>query len=159
MKETREERFMKMAIHLSKKGISEDKGGPFGAIIVRGNQILGRGFNQVASRNDPTAHAEIIAIRLACTKLNSIDLQDCEIFSSCEPCPMCFGAIYWAKMKCIYYGNSRNDAATLGFNDSFIYDQIRCFPEHRSIGMKQICYDQAHAVFQMWSIKANKVVY
>ncbi len=121
---TREEKFMEAAIALAEKGIENDEGGPFGCVIVKDDKIIGRGNNKVTSTNDPTAHAEIIAIREACKHLNSFQLEDCEIYTSCEPCPMCLGAIYWARPKVIYYGNTRKDAAKIGFDDSMIYDEI-----------------------------------
>ncbi len=121
---TREEKFMLEAITLSRNGIMNNQGGPFGCVIVKDEEIVGRGNNRVTSSNDPTAHAEIVAIRDACQNLGSFQLDDCEIYTSCEPCPMCLGAIYWARPKIVYYANNRQDAAAIGFDDSMIYDEI-----------------------------------
>ena len=159
MENSREEKFMNIAIELSKRGISGNSGGPFGAVVVKGDKILGKGFNQVASKKDPTAHAEIMAIRAACAKLRTFDLSDCQMYTSCEPCPMCLGAIYWAKINQIYYGNSRENAASIGFDDHFIYKQMCGIPENRSLSMIQISQEQAFAIFKLWNIKPNKVVY
>ncbi len=115
---TREERFMHEAILLSAKGIATGEGGPFGCVVVKGDEIVGRGNNKVTSQNDPTAHAEVVAIRDACKNLQSFQLNDCEIYTSCEPCPMCMGAIYWARPKKVYYANTRHDASAIGFDDS-----------------------------------------
>lgn len=121
---TREEKFMAEAIALSQKGIQSNQGGPFGCVVVKGNDIVGRGNNMVTSTNDPTAHAEVVAIRDACKNLQTFQLDDCEIYTSCEPCPMCLGAIYWARPKVIYYANNREDAAAIGFDDSMIYEEM-----------------------------------
>ena len=121
---TRENKFMQEAIALSKQSLINGTGGPFGCVIVKDNVIVGRGNNQVTATNDPTAHAEIVAIRDACKNLNSFQLEGCEIYTSCEPCPMCLGAIYWARPAVIYYGNTRNDAKEIGFDDSMIYDEV-----------------------------------
>ena len=115
---TREEKFMKEAIELSLSGCTSNEGGPFGCVIVKDDKIVGRGNNKVLGNNDPTAHAEIVAIRDACKNLNSFQLEGCEIYASCEPCPMCLGAIYWARPKVVYYANNRQDAANIGFDDS-----------------------------------------
>ena len=126
---------MLTAIRLAQTGVDAERGGPFGAVIVKDGEIIGEGYNCVTSTNDPTAHAEIVAIRNACQKLNSFQLEDCVIYTSCEPCPMCLGAIYWAKFDKIYYGNSRKDAAKAGFNDDFIYDEIPLPLSERKIKM------------------------
>ncbi len=150
---------MQAAIELSEKGISEEKGGPFGAVVVKDGEIIGRGYNQVAAANDPTAHAEIIAIREACKKLHSFQLTGCEIYTSCEPCPMCIGAIYWARPERVYFANTREDAAAIGFDDSFIYGEIRKPLAERKIKMIRMDREEAQRVFKQWMAKANKIVY
>ncbi len=156
---TREEKFMEAAIALSEKGIENGEGGPFGCVIVKGDKIIGRGNNKVTSTNDPTAHAEIIAIREACKNLDSFQLEDCEIYTSCEPCPMCLGAIYWARPKIIYYGNTRKDAAQIGFDDSMIYDEISSELKSRKIPVINISRKKAQLVFEEWQQKKDKVLY
>jgi tRNA(Arg) A34 adenosine deaminase TadA len=156
---TREEKFMEAAIALAEKGIEHDEGGPFGCVIVKDDQIIGRGNNKVTSTNDPTAHAEIIAIREACKNLNSFQLEDCEIYTSCEPCPMCLGAIYWARPKVIYYGNTRKDAAKIGFDDSMIYDEIGSDLSSRKIPVINICREKANRSFIEWQQKKDKKIY
>ena len=156
---TREEKFMLEAIALSEQGISNNDGGPFGCIIVKGDEIVGRGNNRVTSTNDPTAHAEVVAIRDACQNLNTFQLEDCEIYTSCEPCPMCLGAIYWARPKIIYYANNREDAAAIGFDDSMIYDEISANIEMRKIPIQNLGRDQALKVFELWKNKTDKTAY
>ncbi|HSN08451.1 MAG TPA: nucleoside deaminase [Hanamia sp.] len=156
---TREEKFMESAIALAEKGIEHNEGGPFGCVIVKDDKIIGRGNNKVTSTNDPTAHAEIIAIREACKYLDSFQLQDCEIYTSCEPCPMCLGAIYWARPKVIYYGNTRKDAAKIGFDDSMIYDEIGCDLSSRKIPVINICRKKANRSFIEWQKKKDKKNY
>jgi guanine deaminase len=156
---TREEKFMEAAIALSQKGVENDEGGPFGCVIVKDNTIIGRGNNKVTSTNDPTAHAEIIAIREACKYLHSFQLEDCEIYTSCEPCPMCLGAIYWARPKIIYYGNTRKDAAKIGFDDSVIYDEISTDLTSRKIPVINICRKKANLTFTKWQEKKDKKIY
>ncbi|MEO8819960.1 MAG: nucleoside deaminase [Ginsengibacter sp.] len=154
---TREEKFMNEAILLSETGVENGEGGPFGCVIVRENEIVGRGNNKVLSTNDPTAHAEIIAIREACKNLQTHQLEDCEIFTSCEPCPMCLGAIYWARPKIIYYANTRKDAAEIGFDDSLIYDEINKSLGDRKIPMINIGRKKAEKSFKIWQeIKDKK---
>ena len=121
----RDSYFMQRAIDLAEKGIDSNAGGPFGAVIVKNNKIISEGYNKVTSTNDPTAHAEIIAIKEACKKLNSFQLDDCTIYTSCEPCPMCLGAIYWARPKKVFYACNREDAAMIDFDDQFIYDELK----------------------------------
>ena len=150
---------MQQAVALSEKAMDNDEGGPFGCIIVKNGQIVGRGYNRVTSTNDPTAHAEIVAIRDACGNLNNFQLDDCEIFTSCEPCPMCLGAIYWARPKKIWYANSREDARDAGFDDSFIYDEIGCDLPLRKIPIVQLRNDHAKTVFQKWTQKESKKIY
>lgn len=156
---TREEKFMEEAIVLAEKAVENGEGGPFGCVIVKDDKIIGRGNNKVTSTNDPTAHAEIIAIREACKNLNSFQLEDCEIYASCEPCPMCLGAIYWARPKIIYYGNTRNDAAKIGFDDSMIYDEISSATENRKIPAINLCRKKANRTFTEWEQKSNKIMY
>jgi guanine deaminase len=156
---TREEKFMHEAIALSQKGILLNHGGPFGCIIVKGDEIVGRGNNQVTSTNDPTAHAEVVAIRDACKKLNSFQLDECEVYSSCEPCPMCLGAIYWARPKKIYYANNRQDAARIGFDDSMIYDEMSAKIDERKIPIISLGRDEALKVFEEWMRKEDKTAY
>ncbi len=150
--------FMERAVELSLKGSSEGKGGPFGAVIVKNGKIIGEAYNQVTSTNDPTAHAEVMAIRDACKNLNSFDLTDCEIYTSCEPCPMCLGAIYWSKVVKIYYGNSREDAKKTGFDDAFIYDEIPLPLSERKIEMIQLGQKEALKVFEMWDVNEKKII-
>jgi len=156
---TREQKFMAEAITLSQNGIRNNDGGPFGCIIVKGEEIIGRGNNRVTSTNDPTAHAEVVAIRDACKNLGSFQLEDCEIYTSCEPCPMCLGAIYWANPKVIYYANSRTDAANIGFSDAMIYDEINKPLTDRMIPIIALMRDEALEIFKEWQNKEDKIVY
>ena len=156
---TREERFMLEAIKLSRSGMENKDGGPFGCIIVKGDEIIGRGWNKVIVENDPTAHAEVTAIRDACATLNSFQLEGCELYTSCEPCPMCMGAIYWARPDRIYYANTRYDAANIGFDDSMIYKELTCTIEERKICMEHINREAAVKVFEEWRDKPDKTVY
>lgn len=153
------EHFMSLAIELSIRKMSENAGGPFGAIVVKDGQVISEGFNQVTSTNDPTAHAEMVAIRAACTKLNTFQLTECEIYTSCEPCPMCLGAIYWARPRAVYYANTRQDAASIGFDDQFIYDELPLPIDKRSIVMTQMMRDEAIKAFEIWQKKNDKVEY
>ncbi|HQV77220.1 MAG TPA: nucleoside deaminase [Chitinophagales bacterium] len=152
-------KFMLRAIELSEIGMQDGKGGPFGCVIVKNNEIVGEGFNQVTSSNDPTAHAEIVAIRNACKNLNSFQLEGCEIYTSCEPCPMCLGAIYWARPTKIYFANTREDAKSIGFDDAFIYDEIPLEIKDRRIPMIAIGREEANLVFEDWKNKINKMEY
>jgi tRNA(Arg) A34 adenosine deaminase TadA len=156
---TREEKFMIEAIALSLNGIKQNDGGPFGCIIVKGEEVVGRGNNKVTSLNDPTAHAEIVAIRDACKNLNTFQLDDCEIYTSCEPCPMCLGAIYWARPKVIYYANTRQDAANIGFDDSMIYEEMNTEAGKRKIPVIQLGRDNAIKIFSEWEGKEDKMKY
>jgi tRNA(Arg) A34 adenosine deaminase TadA len=156
---SRELKFMQMAIDLSRKGMLEGKGGPFGCIIVKNDTIIGKGCNSVTAHNDPTAHAEIVAIRDACDRLKDFQLTDCEIYSSCEPCPMCLGAIYWARPAIVYFANTRNDATGIGFDDSFIYDELQLPIKHRVIRTIQLQIPDALKVFEEWTQKPDKVDY
>lgn len=153
------ETFMREAIRLSKEKMEAGFGGPFGAVIVRNNEIIARGFNNVLTSNDPTAHAEVDAIRKACQALGDFQLTDCELYTSCEPCPMCLGAIYWARLKKVYFGNTRQDAAAIGFDDNFIYNEINLLPAERHIPMLQLLPQEAKAAFMTWQQKENKQTY
>lgn len=156
---TREHQFMLEAIRLSRQGMLQGDGGPFGCVIVKGEEIVGRGWNKVLSSNDPTAHAEVVAIRDACSRLGVFQLEDCEIYTSCEPCPMCLGAIYWARPKKLYYANSRYDAAAAGFDDAFIYEEMPLPLERRKIATVCVCRDEALPVFNEWKEKQDKTSY
>ena len=147
------------AIRLSQYGMSLNEGGPFGSVIVLNGEIIGRGNNKVTSTNDPTAHAEVVALRDACSRLNAFELPDCEIYASCEPCPMCLGAIYWAKLKRIYYACSRKDAADIGFSDDIIYREISLDLPERAIPIEQVMRDEALKVFSEWMLKPDKINY
>ncbi|HEX6913879.1 MAG TPA: nucleoside deaminase [Chitinophagaceae bacterium] len=156
---TREQKFIREAIDLSRKGMTGNQGGPFGCIVVKGDEIVGRGNNQVTSTNDPTAHAEIVAIRDACRNLGTFQLEGCEIYTSCEPCPMCMGAIYWARPEKVYYANTRADAAGIGFDDSLIYDELALPMDQRRIAIVCIGRDEALKVFEEWNLKTDKIAY
>jgi tRNA(Arg) A34 adenosine deaminase TadA len=150
---------MARAIALSLENVRTGAGGPFAAVVVKDGEIIAEGANAVTTTNDPTAHAEVVAIREACRKLNSFDLQGCEIYTSCEPCPMCLGAIYWARPARVYFANSAADAAQAGFDDAFIYQEIgRPHPE-RAIPMIQLAQDGALAAFRVWQEKEDKIRY
>lgn len=155
----REKQFMLLAVEESAKGMLAGHGGPFGCVIVKGDEIVGRGHNRVLIGNDPTAHAEVVAIRDACSKLQTFQLDDCEIYCSCEPCPMCFGAIYWARPAKIFYANTKQDAASIGFDDQFIYDQLEIPMHERKIPLISIKMDEAWAVFENWQRKNDKTQY
>ncbi|MBG0781300.1 MAG: nucleoside deaminase [Bacteroidales bacterium] len=155
----RHEYFMKMAIDLAASNLESGDGGPFGAVVVRNGEIVGKGSNQVTSTNDPTAHAEVVAIRDACKNLNSFQLEDCEIYASCEPCPMCLGAIYWARAKKLYFAASREDASMAGFDDSYIYEQVPLKPEKRDLKTVQLMKQQAVKVFELWTENELKIPY
>jgi tRNA(Arg) A34 adenosine deaminase TadA len=156
---TREEKFMQEAILLSRKGVENNEGGPFGCVIVKGDKIIGRGNNKVTSTNDPTAHAEITAIRDACNNIGSFQLEDCEIYSSSEPCPMCLGAIYWSRPKKVYFANTRKDAAMIGFDDALIYDEMNTPLVERKIPIHELGREEALKVFQEWKEKSDKSLY
>ncbi|MBC7851735.1 MAG: nucleoside deaminase [Chitinophagaceae bacterium] len=155
----REAKFMNRAIELSRKGMSENQGGPFGCVIVKGDKIIGEGFNQVTATNDPTAHAEIVAIRNACANLSHFQLDGCELYTSCEPCPMCMGAIYWARPEKVYYANTRADAEAIGFDDSMIYQEFELPADQRKIILTCIGRDAAQLVFKEWQAKGNRTLY
>jgi guanine deaminase len=151
--------FMARAIRLSIENVNSGRGGPFGAVIVRDDDVVAEGANQVTSTKDPTAHAEILAIRAACATLGAFDLHGCEIYTSCEPCPMCLGAIYWARLSRVYFANTSADASSNGFDDSLIYREIPLPLAQRAIPMIQMMREQALAAFQAWQEKPNKIVY
>ena len=150
--------YMQKAIELSIKNI-HNIGGPFGCVIVKNNKIISEGVNGVTQNNDPTAHAEIVAIRNACKKLNTFDLSGCELYTSCEPCPMCLSAIYWSHLDIVYYGNSRENAAEIEFDDKFIYDEMKKDIDERKIPLKQILKDEAIKAFNLWAQTENKTKY
>lgn len=154
---TREE-LMREAIRLSEDNV-RNGGGPFGAVIARDGEIVGTGTNRVTPDCDPTAHAEVNAIRAAASRLGTFDLSGCEIYSSCEPCPMCLGAIYWAHLDRLYYGNDKHDAARIGFDDAFIYRELDLKPEDRSLKSERLLSDEAAAAFREWAAKPDKVEY
>ena len=151
--------FMREAIREAEAGLRAGRGGPFGCVVVRRGEIVARGQNRVTSTNDPTAHAEVVAIREACAKLGTFRLDDCELYTSCEPCPMCLAAIYWARLPRVYYGNTRADAAAIGFDDDFIYRQIPLDPAQRTVAMTPLLRAEAQATFQAWQAKSDKVRY
>ncbi len=153
------EQAMRRAIELSEKNMLSNQSGPFGAVIVKNGKIVAEGWNKVTSSNDPTAHAEVVAIRNACEKLNDFELKDCEIYTSCEPCPMCLSAIYWARLSKIYYANSRQDAADIKFDDEFLYREINVPFKDRKIPVKQLLRDEALLVFKKWQEKEDKIPY
>jgi guanine deaminase len=150
--------FMTAAIRLAIENV-KNGGGPFGAVVVKNNEIIGKGVNTVTSSNDPTAHAEVNAIRNACAHLSDFQLNDCEIYASCEPCPMCLGAIYWARPKAIYFAASKMDAANAGFDDSFIYEEIPKKPQQRSIITKEIPHEEKLHPFISWNESEEKTRY
>lgn len=151
--------FMRRAIALSIAKMEAGCGGPFGAVVVKDGEIIAEGFNQVTSSNDPTAHAEVVAIRAACQKLGSFQLTDCEIYTSCEPCPMCLAAIYWARPKKVYYANDKFDAAKIGFDDHFIYEETYKPIEARTLPMERLLHEEALVAFQRWQDKPDKILY
>ena len=155
---TDNEKFMRRAIEISKKNI-ENGGGPFGAVIVKDGKIIAESGNSVTKTIDPTAHAEVNAIRLAAKELGDFDLSGCEIYSSCEPCPMCLGAIYWARIDKLYFAADKKDAEYGGFSDKFIYDELELDYSQRSLKTKQICHDEAKKVFDYWLNYENKTPY
>ena len=144
------EEFMRMAIRLSEKNVFNHMGTPFGAVIVKNGKLVAKSANKVAASNDPTAHAEVAAIRLACKKLQTFDLSGCVIYTSCEPCPMCLGAIYWAKLDMIYYANSKEDAARTNFDDQLIYNEIDKPMAERKLPIKQLLRNEALKAFELW---------
>ncbi|QEC69040.1 nucleoside deaminase [Panacibacter ginsenosidivorans] len=156
---TREEQFMQQAINIGLEGMRNNVGGPFGCVIVKDNKIIGKGCNSVIASNDPTAHAEVVAIREACKTLGSFQLEDCEVYTTCEPCPMCMGALYWARPKKIYYANSKADAAAIGFDDSFIYEEFGLPINERKMSMEYLHHAEAIKMFEEWKKMNNKTLY
>jgi tRNA(Arg) A34 adenosine deaminase TadA len=152
-------KFMREAIRISIAKMRANCGGPFGAVVVCGGKIVGRGWNQVTSTNDPTAHAEVTAIRDACRRLKTFQLEDCELYTSCEPCPMCLSAIYWSRLKKVFYGNTRQDAAKIEFDDAMIYHEVSLPIRKRKIPMKSLLRGEALKAFAEWREKADKIRY
>jgi len=154
-----EKKYMEMAIAAAMTGMNNDEGGPFGAIVIKGDSIVGRGNNKVTSTNDPTAHAEVVAIRDACNNLQTFQLDGCDLYTSCEPCPMCLGAIYWARPDRVFYACTREDAANIGFDDDLIYEELKVPMTDRKISFVQINRAEALKVFESWKEKGDKTVY
>ena len=152
-------KFMREAIRLSLDNVTSGKGGPFGAIVVRNGEIIATGVNEVTKSNDPTAHAEVVAIRNACKKLGSFQLDGCEIYCSCEPCPMCLGAIYWARPAKIFFANTKKDAAEINFDDQFIYEEMEVSLEQRQLPTVQLLRDEAQHAFIEWRRSEGKTEY
>jgi tRNA(Arg) A34 adenosine deaminase TadA len=150
---------MRRAIELSVENVNAGRGGPFAALVVRSGEVIAEGTNLVTSTNDPTAHAEVVAIREACRRLKCFELKGCEIYSSAEPCPMCMGLVYWARLAKVYYGNSAQDAAKAGFDDAFIYRELTLPSVERAIPMEQIMRQEARAGFVAWEKKPDKIIY
>lgn len=150
---------MRRAIELSVRNVHSGSGGPFGAVVVKDGAIVGEGVNQVLATNDPSAHAEVVAVRSACQKLKTFQLTGCEVYTSCEPCPMCMGLIYWARPRIVYYANSAADAAKIGFDDAFIYQELAVPIAQRSIRMQQVLRNEAQAAFEAWQLKPDKIPY
>lgn len=150
---------MREAIRLSIKMMRRGNGGPFGAVVVRNGKVISRGWNKVTSVNDPTAHAEIVAIREACKRLKTFKLDDCDLYTSCEPCPMCLSAIYWARLQNVFYANTRKDAARINFDDDFIYREVALPLSKRKLKLKQLLRDEALVAFKEWAQKLDKVQY
>jgi guanine deaminase len=153
------EEFMREAIALSLENVRSGRGGPFGALVVRGEEVIGRGTNGVTATNDPTAHAEVVAIRAACQALNAFELRDCEIYSSCEPCPMCLGAIHWARLRRYYYANTRAEAGRAGFDDSLMHDEFAKPPEARAVPGTRLVVAGSTMAFDEWVRSESKVPY
>jgi guanine deaminase len=153
------EEWMRQAIALAVENVQKGRGGPFGAVVVKDNQVIATGVNSVTAMHDPTAHAEVLAIRNACAKLKAFQLTDCDLYSSCEPCPMCLGAIYWARPRAYYFACTRESAAEAGFDDSYIYEQLTLKPEQRSIPGHCVTIDRASAPFVEWAQSVQKIRY
>ncbi|MGD7035522.1 nucleoside deaminase [Methylotuvimicrobium buryatense] len=151
--------YLQQAIDLAAENVESGQGGPYGALIVKEGKIIAASGNQVTGRLDPTAHAEVMAIRMACQTLNDYQLTGCTLYTSCEPCPMCLGAIYWARLDKVYYACSREDAAAAGFDDSFIYDEIPLPPDERSIAMLNLKQGNDLKPFELWNAKPDKILY
>lgn len=150
---------MLQAIELAKEGMLAGNGGPFGCVIVKDGKVIGQGSNMVLKTNDPTAHAEVVAIRKACQNLNNFQLQGCEVYTSCEPCPMCLGAIFWARPARVFYACTKEDAADAGFDDEFIYQEIEVKPSDRKIPMIPLLREESLKAFELWKEKGDKTLY
>ncbi len=159
MEQTNHHKFMRVAIELSKQNVQQGLGGPFGAVIVKDGEVVAASANTVVPSNDPTAHAEIATIRLACQKLNTYNLKGCIIYTSCEPCPMCLGAIYWAHLDKIYYGNTKADAAAIHFDDQLIYEEIERPVAERELPAEQLLREEALEAFKLWETNGDKTHY
>lgn len=153
------QKFMRMAIKLSEQNVTKGLGGPFGAVIVKDGKVIAKSANKVTLHNDPTAHAEVSAIRLACKKLKTFDLSRCVVYTSCEPCPMCLGAIYWSRIEAIYYGNTKKDAAAINFDDHFIYQELDKPMNKRQLPIKQFMREEAQKAFKLWEESTLKTDY
>ena len=151
--------FMRRAIELAREGVRSNQGGPFGAVIVKDGVVIGEGCNQVLATNDPTAHAEIVAIRAACAQLGTFKLEGCELYTSCEPCPMCLAAAYWARLRSVHYACERTDAARAGFDDSFLYDEFARAPAERKLALESMMRDEGLSAFEAWMDKADRTPY
>jgi tRNA(Arg) A34 adenosine deaminase TadA len=154
-----DKKFMQRAIQLAEQGMDSNSGGPFGCVVAKDGEIIGEGCNRVTSTNDPTAHAEIVAIRAACQDLGAFQLDGCVIYTSCEPCPMCLGAIYWARPERVYFACTREDAADIGFDDDFIYEELEKSNSERHLQIVNLMRDEALTVFQKWAKKPDKQEY
>lgn len=154
-----DKKFIERAIALSEKGMDNNAGGPFGAVVVKNGEIIAEGYNEVTSSNDPTAHAEVVAIRKACGGLGTFQLTDCIVYTSCEPCPMCLGAIYWARPKAVYYACTKEDAAEIGFDDHFIYDEIDKDISERNIKFINLGREEGKEIFKKWETKEGRTDY
>ncbi len=150
---------MQQAIHLATENVLHGRGGPFGAVVVKDGHVIATGANQVTATNDPTAHAEVVAIRNACQALGTFQLADCDVYTSCEPCPMCLAALYWSRCRAIFYGNSEADAAAIGFDDSFLYEEVKKPLAQRSIPIERLLADEARSSFEAWQTSQRRVVY
>lgn len=154
-----QQKFMRMAIAIAKSGMEAGNGGPFGCVIVKDGSVIGQGSNMVLRTNDPTAHAEVVAIRDACKNLNNFQLDGCEVYASCEPCPMCLGAIFWARPARVFYACTKEDAADAGFDDDFIYQEIKLDPTKRKIPMFAMLREESLKAFELWKEKGDKTIY
>lgn len=150
---------MQRAIALATENVRSGRGGPFGCVVVKDGEIVAEGMNLVTSTNDPTAHGEVVAIRRACEKLGTFSLEGCEVYTSCEPCPMCLAALYWSRCSTIYYGNTAADAAAIGFDDSFLYDEVKKPLDQRAIPIRQLLHDEALESFRAWAASEKKIDY
>jgi tRNA(Arg) A34 adenosine deaminase TadA len=154
-----DKKFMQRAIDIAFLGVDSGKGGPFGAVVVKDGVIVGEGSNEVTSTADPSAHAEVVAIRRACSSLGEFQLDGCELYTTCEPCPMCIGAIYWARPDKVYYGSTKEDAAAIGFDDNFIYNEIDLAMKDRKIPFVQMDRSETISLFEKWQDKNDKIDY